>query len=317
MLEESFAPKVSSTRRLHHLPIPHFIDWKGAAMNAIKTKWLSHPLAKVLLWLALPLVVGILLALLVPRPVIGIVYLRDTIDANTAGDLDTQIRYAYDHPEINAVVLVLDSPGGTVADTESTYLELIRLRQKKPVVTVVENMSASGAYYLAVGTDYIMVQPSSEVGNVGVRTTLPMAPLVLEEEVSTGPYKFFGDSRDATLRILDPLKQGFYRAVVLGRGKALKATPEDVLSGKIYIGTEAVRLGLADSLGTQSDAIVKAASMAHVWNFAVRDLRKPSGLPDYFAYSFFFETKDGELTSYPKKAGTYFLYIPADDGRLP
>jgi protease-4 len=286
-------------------------------MNAIRTKWLTHPLAKYFLWLALPLVVGILLALLIPRPVIGVMYLRDAIDAYTAGDMITQIRYAYDHPEVRAVVLVMDSPGGTVSDTESTYQELIRLRQKKPVVTVIENMSASGGYYLAVGTDYIMVQPSSEVGNVGVRTTLPMAPIVLEEEVSTGPYKFFGDSRDSTLRILDPLKQGFYRAVVLGRGKALKAAPDEVLSGKLYIGTEAVHLGLADALGSQSDAIARAARMAHVGNYAVRELGALAGLSVPAASAFFFETKDGELTAYPKKAGTYYLYIPADDGRLP
>src|SRR4030042_2709235 len=164
-------------------------------MNTLKTKWLPHPLARIFFWLVLPLVAGILLALLIPRPIIGIIYLRDAIDAYTAGDMITQIRYAYDHPEINAVVLVMDSPGGTVADTESTYLQLIRLRQKKPVVTVIENMSASGAYYLAVGTDFIMAQPSSEVGNVGVRTPLPMATIVLADEVSTGPYKFFGDSR--------------------------------------------------------------------------------------------------------------------------
>jgi protease-4 len=286
-------------------------------MNAIKTKWLSHPLAKYLIWLALPLVAGILLSLLIPRPVIGIIYLRDPIDSYTAGDMITQIRYAYDHPEIHAVVLVMDSPGGTVADTESTYLELVRLRQKKPVVTVVENMSASGAYYLAVGTDYILVQPSSEVGNVGVRTTLPMAPMVLEEEVSTGPYKFFGDSRDATLRILDPLKQGFYRAVVLGRGKALKAATDVVLSGKIFIGTEAVRLGLADGLGSPSDGLAKAAGLAHVANYAVRDLRVLTSASPSGAYSFFYKTKDGELTAFPNKAGTYFLYIPSDDGRLP
>jgi protease-4 len=286
-------------------------------MNAIKTKWLSHPLAKILLWLALPLVVGILLALLIPRPVIGVVYLRDAIDPYTAGDMITQFRYAYDHPEIHAVVLVMDSPGGTVADTESTYQEIIRLRQKKPVVSLVENMAASGAYYLAVGTDYILVQSASEVGNVGVRTTLPMAPVVFEDDVSTGPYKFFGDSRDATLRILDPLKKGFYRAVVLGRGKALNATPEDVLSGKIFIGSEAVRLGLADTFGSQSGAIAKAAGMAHVWNFSVKDLRELSGLAPAYSYSFFYETKDGQLTAYPKKPGNYFLYIPDDDGRQP
>ncbi|MGB7538663.1 MAG: S49 family peptidase, partial [Anaerolineales bacterium] len=242
-------------------------------MEYIKTKWLSHPLAHPILWLALPLALGLLISLLIPRPVVGTIYLRDAIYSYSAGDMISQFRYAYDHPEIQAVVVVMDSPGGTVADTEALYLEMIRLREKKPVVVSIETMAASGAYYLAVGADYIIAKPSSEVGNVGVRTVLPSAPSVYEDDVSTGPYKFYGGSRDETLRLLDPLKQSFYQAVRLGRGERLRTTPENILSGKLFIGSEALRLGLIDALGTYSAALEKAAALAHVWNFETKDLR--------------------------------------------
>ena len=140
-------------------------------MNKISV-WLSNPKIRTILWLAIPLLAGILVSLLIPQPAIGVIQFRDEIYSATAGDLVAQITSAREDPSIRAVVLVLDSPGGTVADTETVYLELARLRAVKPVVTVVENMAASGAYYLAAGTDYIVVAPSSAVGNVGVRTVL-------------------------------------------------------------------------------------------------------------------------------------------------
>jgi protease-4 len=288
-------------------------------MEYLKTKWLSHPLAYPVLWLALPVLAGMLVSLLIPRPVIGTVYLRDAIYSYSADGLIAQFRYAYDHPEIQAVVLVMDSPGGTVADTEALYLELIRLREKKPVVVSIETMAASGAYYLAAGADYIVAKPASEVGNVGVRTVLPSAPAVYEDEVSTGPYKFYGGSRDETLRLLDPLKQSFYRAVVLGRGGALKTTPEAILRGKLYIGSEALKLGLIDALGTYSDSLEKAASLAHVWNFTPKDLQELARIsPAEVSISgFFLETEDGLRSPYPKEPGAYYLYIPESDRRLP
>jgi len=288
-------------------------------MENFKTKWLSHPLAHPILWLALPLAVGVLVSLLIPRPIVGTIYLRDAIYSYSAGDIISQFRYAYDHSEIQAVVVVMDSPGGTVADTEALYLEMIRLREKKPVVVSIETMAASGAYYLAVGADYIIAKPSSEVGNVGVRTVLPSAPAVYEDDVSTGPYKFYGGSRDETLRLLDPLKQSFYQAVRLGRGEKLLTTPENILSGKLFIGSEALRLGLIDALGTYSEALEKAAALAHVWNFDTRDLR-PLALGTESAAvvnGFFLETEDGSQSPYPRSAGVYYLYIPESDRRLP
>ena len=153
-----------------------------------------------ILLLVVALAVGIIIAALIPRPAVGVIYLRDSLNAFSSAELITQIQHAVDDPEIRSVVLVVDSPGGTVIDTEAVYLELARLRERKPVVTMAQGVAASGAYYLAAGTDYIFAGPSSPVGNVGVLSSLPPAPTVFEDIVSTGPYKLFGSERDAQLR---------------------------------------------------------------------------------------------------------------------
>jgi protease-4 len=267
-----------------------------------------------LLWLVLPLIVGLLIAALVPQPVVGVIYLDQAIAADTAQSLNAQIDYARRHPEVRAVVLVLDSPGGTVADTEAVYLELLKLRQTKPVVASINSMAASGAYYLTVGTDYAFAKPTSDVGNIGVIGYMPSMPTIFEDVVSTGPYKLWGSPRDASIRQIEMVKQGFFDAVMAGRGKQLEAakTPVDlILSGQIWPGSEALRLGLIDALGAQSDAEEKAAAMAHVMNYQVVDLSVPANIqPPAQAYGFFAQTADGVILPYPKQQGIYLLYIP-------
>lgn len=276
-------------------------------MNQIDLKW--ENVRNWLLWLALPLVVGGLLALLVPQPVIGIIRLEDAIYSYTARDMVKQIEYASEHPEVRAVVLVLDSPGGTVVDTEAVYLELAKLRERKPVVTVVNSMAASGAYYLSVGTDYIYAKPSSLVGNIGVISYLPPVPMIFEEIISTGPYKLWGAARDSEMRQADAIKEAFLEAVVLGRGDRLTAAPEVITSGQIWMGNEAVRLGFADALGTESDALDKAAELARVANYEAVELRELAGIV-IDPYAFFIESPQGGATPYPAEPGMYMLFIP-------
>jgi len=263
-----------------------------------------------LLFIVLPLIAGILLSLLVPRPIIGIIYLNDAIYSNTAQEMITQIIYAREHAEVRAVILVLNSPGGTVTDTESVYMELARLRQNKPVITMIEGMAASGAYYISSGTDYILAKPSSEVGNVGVIGYMPSPPTIYEEVYSTGPYKLWGSPRDTFMREMEMMKGGFLKAVLLGRGQALKVPSEVVLRGQIWPGTEALRMGLIDELGTQSRAYEKAAQLARITHAKVEDLRTLAGIPSIVPASFFMLTEDGKSTSYPKEPGIYYLYIP-------
>lgn len=263
-----------------------------------------------LLWLALPLAIGILVSLAIPRPVIGIIRLNDAIYAYTAQALNTQIEYARRHSEIRAVVIVLDSPGGTVTDTEAVYMELARLRAKKPVVSAVNGMAASGAYYLAVNTDAIFAKPSSLVGNVGVIGYLPPTPFIFEEIISTGPYKLWGLPRDLQMRQIEMLKQGFREAVALGRGDRLRVPMETILTGRIWSGIEAARLGVIDELGSESDAVQRAARLARIRNYKTAELSELAELAVGAYPAFFLESPQGIVLPYPKEAGLYMLYIP-------
>jgi protease-4 len=267
--------------------------------------------------LGLLLAAGIVLALLIPRPVVGTIYINSPIEAASAREVITQIDEARSNPRVRAVVLVLDSPGGTVADTEAVYLELARLRAKKPVVSTIGTMAASGAYYLAVGCDYIFAMPTSQVGNVGVIGSLPPRPSVIEDVASTGPYKLFGGPRDSFLRQLEAVKAGFIQAVSLGRGSRLKLTTEEIARGEIYLGSDALRLGLVDELGGLSQAAANAARRAHVAHYAVADLRELAGLPETAAVPFFYMAQDGRATAYPLEAGLFLLYVPPAEERQP
>jgi protease IV len=271
-----------------------------------------------LLVVIIPLIAGLLLSLFIPQPVIGTINLNDAIYSTTASDMISQIRYARAHPEIKAVVLVLNTPGGTVTDTESVYMEISRLRQEKPVISVVEGMAASGGYYLLSGTDYVFAKPSSEVGNIGVIGYLPPAPAVLEEVYSTGPYKMWGEPRDTAMREMEMLKQGFYSAVTLGRGGRLKVPREVILRGQIYPGSEALRMGLIDELGSVSQGYDKAAEMTHISHYRIEDLRTLASVPTPPTNSLplgFFQTRDGVSTGYPNNPGIYMLYIPNAEGQ--
>ena len=281
-------------------------------MNNSKLELTGESLRGYLLWLALPLIAGILIAALIPQPVVGLINLNTSIDASSAKDLIAQIYYARTHSEVRAIVLMLDSPGGTVTDTEAVYLEILKLRKSKPVVTSINSMAASGAYYLTVGTDYVFAKPTSEVGNIGVIGYLPPAPTIFEGIISTGPYKLWGTPRDTYVRQIEMIKQGFFEAVKAGRGDRLKAGPDVVLSGQIWPGSEGLQLGLIDELGAQSDAIEKAARLGHISNFKTEDLgplalSQPATTP---TYQFFATSSQGVTLPYPKEPGIYMLYIP-------
>ena len=265
-----------------------------------------------ILYVIIPLVIGILLSLFIQRPQIGVITLNDAIASGTAQDMITQIIYARTHPEIKAVILVMNTPGGTVTDTESVYMELARLRQTKPVITMVEGMAASGGYYLLSGTDYVFAKPSSTIGNIGVLGYLPTPPTVISGLYSTGPYKLWGEPQESFIGELEMLKQGFYHAVLLGRGSRLKAPADVILRGQVYTGSDALRMGLIDELGSISQAYDKAAQMAHIAHYQVVDLKRPSGvLPPLSTVSGFFQIdKNGNTLSLPKDPGIYLLYVP-------
>ena len=272
---------------------------------------------KLLLFL-IPLVIGIITAALVPRPVIGIIQIRDEINNKMSIRVLNEIEYARSHPEIKAVVLIIDSPGGTINDTELIYMELLKLRETKPVVTMVEGLSASGSFYLAMGTDYIVSNPSARIGNVGVIGTLPSSPIVLEETISTGPYKLFGNQRENYTRYIELIKESFYQVVENGRGENLQLSKEEILRGELYPASEAVKDGLIDEVAPQSRAMEKAAQLAHISHYSMINLTEAVAHEEKEEEtSFFILDENGVSTGYPRESGIYLLYIPDYGSEMP
>ncbi len=278
-----------------------------------KVKPMGWDQKQLLVFIILPTLLGLIFSTLIPKPVIGTIIMTKTIDDLETDRIISRLRYAETHPEIRAVVLIQDCPGGTVSGTELIYLEVLKLRQTKPVVTMVQGMSASGSYYIAAASDYIIANPSSMVGNVGIVGNIPSKPRVYEEEYSTGPYKLWGWPQDYYIRLMDIMKATFLQAVLNGRGTKLQIPPELVLRGEVYSAIEAARLGLIDTIGPQSDAIEKAADISHISHYEVVDLDKKvletKPTTTRAGGNIYELDENGNPTGKLREPGLYYLYM--------
>jgi protease IV len=178
--------------------------------------------------------------------------------------VNAALRAAFEDEGSKAVVLLINSPGGSPVQAGMMNDEILRLKakHKKPVYAVVEETCASAAYYIAVSADKIYVDKASVVGSIGVLMdgfgfTGLMEKLGVERRLMTaGENKGFLDpfspqsdkQRAFAQSMLDQIHQQFIGVVKAGRGKRLKEAPE-MFSGLFWSGQQAVELGLADQLG--------------------------------------------------------------------
>ncbi|MES2950183.1 MAG: S49 family peptidase [Pseudomonadota bacterium] len=174
------------------------------------------------------------------------------------------MRSAFEDKGAQAVVLLINSPGGSPVQAGIINDEIRRLKtlHKKPVYVVVEETCASAAYYIAAGADRIFVDKASVVGSIGVLMdgfgfTGLMDKLGVERRLMTaGENKGFMDpfspqtekQRVFAQAMLDQIHQQFINVVKAGRGDRLKETPE-TFSGLFWTGQQAIDMGLADQLG--------------------------------------------------------------------
>jgi protease IV len=174
------------------------------------------------------------------------------------------LKTAFEDVGAQAVVLRINSPGGSPVQAGIINDEILRLKakHKKPVYAVVEEMCASGAYYIAVAADEIYVDKASLVGSIGVLIdgfgfADIMAKAGVERRLLTAgankgmldPFSPQNDKHRAYAQaMIDQIHQQFIATVKAGRGKRLKETP-DTFSGLFWNGDEAIRQGLADKLG--------------------------------------------------------------------
>lgn len=174
------------------------------------------------------------------------------------------MRTAFEDEGAKALVLLINSPGGSPvqAGIINDEIRRLRARYKKPVYAVVEESCASAAYYIAAAADRIYVDKASIVGSIGVLMdgfgfTGLMDKLGIERRLMTaGENKGFLDpfspqtdkQRQHAQSMLDQIHRQFIDTVKAGRGKRLKETPE-LFSGLFWTGQQAIELGLADQLG--------------------------------------------------------------------
>jgi protease-4 len=197
------------------------------------------------------------------------VELRGELDSDARASADNVIaglQAAFKDKGTRGVVLKIDSPGGSPVQAGAINDEIRRLRAKHPdtpIYAVVEEICASGAYYVAVATDRIYVDKASLVGSIGVIMDGfgfigTMEKLGVERRVLTaGENKDFLDpfapvvpkQREYAQQMIDEIHAQFIAAVKQGRGARLKDTPE-LYSGLVWSGQRSIELGLADALGS-------------------------------------------------------------------
>ncbi|NUM47622.1 MAG: signal peptide peptidase SppA [Anaerolineales bacterium] len=188
------------------------------------------------------------------------------------------LRQIEDDPRIAALILHIDSPGGSALASDLIWREIERVRRKKPVVAYMGNTAASGGYYIAAPADWIVAQPLTVTGSIGV---------IFLKLLTTGLFSLFSVNRESIQRgaraglfsdslpldeerravvektVLDTYTL-FKTRVLAGRKALTPETLEPVAGGRVWLGQQALAHGLVDELGDLMRAVDKAKTLAHL-----------------------------------------------------
>lgn len=188
-----------------------------------------------------------------------------------------------DNSQVKAVVLRINSGGGDAYASEQIWRAVKELNKKKPVVVSMGGMAASGAYYMSMGAQYIMAQPTTLTGSIGIFGALPdFSDLMTKklgfkyDEVKTNrnsAYASAGMSRPwsseeiATMQNYVNRGYSLFRKRVAEGRKMSTEQVEKIAQGRVWLGTDAKDIKLIDGFGGLSDAIDKAAELAHLSSY--------------------------------------------------
>jgi len=181
---------------------------------------------------------------------------------------------------IKAVVLRIESPGGSALTSELLWRAIENLKEKKPFIVSMGNVAASGGYYIAAGADQIFADPLTITGSIGVFATLPNANGLMKnlginaQTVEThknalgySPFQPLSKAFEKqTLLGIENIYTIFKKRVIDGRGLSPEAV-ENIAQGRVWTGKQAVKNGLVDYLGGLDDALAAAAKAADLENY--------------------------------------------------
>jgi protease-4 len=194
-----------------------------------------------------------------------------------SADWIESVRRLREARRIPAVVVDIDSPGGSAPASDYLHLALARLAKEKPLVAHVRGVGASGSYLAAVAARRIVVAPNALIGSIGVISVSPRAPELLArigvrvQETKAGRLKGSGSAwrepTDEEVAHDQAIVDAYYAAFVGRVAEGRHLEPErarELATGEVWLGDRAVELGLADELGDLDRAIEVAAEMAGV-----------------------------------------------------
>jgi protease IV len=214
----------------------------------------------------------------VPRGRVAVLRLYGPIlgAGRTAEWLET-VQRLRDSRRVPAVVLDIDSGGGSATASDDLFLALERLAGRKPLVAAIRGTGGSGAYLAAMAARRIVANPTAIVGSIGVIAAGPRVPRLLERlgvsvsETTAGRHKGMGapwreetdEERTKEQALVDAMYESFVRRVARGRNLSEERVRE-LATGEVWLGEQAVELGLVDEVGDLERAIEIAAAMAGV-----------------------------------------------------
>jgi len=188
---------------------------------------------------------------------------------------------------VKAIVLRVNSPGGSALVSDLIWREVVLTKEKKPVVVSMGDVAASGGYYISCAADYIFAEPTTITGSIGVFGLIPNTGKFMTnklgitfDEAKTNENSNFMSTTNKSLspfqhdviqKSVERVYDSFITKVAEGRNMA-KADVDRIGQGRVWAGAQAIKIGLVDELGGLNNAIAKAADLAHVDIYKIKSL---------------------------------------------
>lgn len=216
---------------------------------------------------------------------IAVIYAVGSIESGEGDDetigsdrIARAIREAREDSSVKAVVLRVNSPGGSALASDVIWREVVLTKEAKPIIISMGDVAASGGYYIACAADVIVAEPNTITGSIGVFGLIPDAGKLLSEQLgitidtlNTNKNAGFGSlyrpvtefEAQVIQESIEEVYTTFITRVAEGRGMSI-ADVDSIGQGRVWAGIDALRIGLVDTLGTLNDAIAIAARKANL-----------------------------------------------------
>ena len=203
------------------------------------------------------------------------------------GIINNALKKARQDEDVKAIVVRVNSPGGSALTSDIIWREIEITKKTKPVVVSMGDVAASGGYYIAAGADKIFAEPTTITGSIGVFGTIPNISQ-LAENIGINAEQVGTNENAVEYSLFEPMKDNFrsnvkegieetYRIFLdrVAQGRDITIAQADSLAqGRVWSGVDAKRLGLVDELGGLDDAIAEAANLVGLENYGIKKLPK-------------------------------------------